>query len=138
MCRHIMNAQVSVRAPCCKKWFDCPECHMEFWGQDHELMPSMDLVFLCKKCKRAFRKEVSEFEEADEFCPHCDNHFIIEAKTPETEGRFVVTIEQGKGHEHKMVKDDREKQRSATLQEDVPWEGTKAEQEPIRDDELDF
>ena len=42
----------------------------------------MDLVFLCKKCKRAFRKEVSEFEEADEYCPHCDNHFIIEAKTP--------------------------------------------------------
>ena len=21
-------------------------------------------------------------EESDEYCPHCDNHFVIEAKTP--------------------------------------------------------
>lgn len=40
MCKHILNAQVSVRAPCCKMWFDCPECHAEYWeGKegDHEL-----------------------------------------------------------------------------------------------------
>ena len=113
MCKHILNAQVSVRAPCCKKWYDCPECHAEAWGEDHELMPTMDMVFLCKKCKRAFRKDVSEFEEADEHCPHCDNHYVIEAKEPE--GRFVVEIMQERGHEHKMVKDDRERERTATL-----------------------
>ena len=22
---HILNAQVSIRAPCCKRWFDCAE-----------------------------------------------------------------------------------------------------------------
>ena len=116
MCKHILNAQVAVRAPCCKKWFDCPECHKEFWGDDHELMPTMEMVFLCKKCKKAFRKDVSEFEEADEYCPHCDNHFIIEAKTPETEGKLVIEVDQMKGHEHKMFKDEREKQRAPTLQ----------------------
>merc|ERR1712079_532995 len=116
MCKHILNAQVAVRAPCCKKWFDCPECHFEMWGEDHELMPTMDMVFLCKKCKKAFRKEVGEFEEADEFCPHCDNHYIIEAKTPLTEGKLVFEVEQEKGHEHKMFKDERERERAPTLE----------------------
>ena len=54
---------------------------------------------MCKKCKRAFRKDVTEFEErskklthtilyfgvdihSDEYCPHCDNHFILDAVTP--------------------------------------------------------
>ena len=98
MCKHILNAQVAVRAPCCKKWFDCPECHYEMWGDDHDLMPTMELVFMCKKCKKAFRKDVSEFEEADEYCPHCDNHYMIEAKTPLTEGQLVVEVEQEQGH----------------------------------------
>ncbi|OAV97128.1 hypothetical protein, variant [Puccinia triticina 1-1 BBBD Race 1] len=39
------------------------------------------MVMMCKKCKKAFRKMVEEFEESDEYCPHCDNHYIIEAKT---------------------------------------------------------
>ena len=140
MCKHILNAQVSVRAPCCKKWFDCPECHYEYWhgkDGDHELMPTMDLVFLCKKCKKCFRKEVGEFEEADEFCPHCDNHFIIEAKTPENQGRLVVEVEQTRGHEHKMFKDEREKQRAPTLDDNLDWRPAAAMEE-IRDDELDF
>lgn len=59
----------------------------------------------CKKCKKCFRKDVREFEEwyvsrgkgcldyhtfprklnllrSDEYCPHCDNHFLLEAKVP--------------------------------------------------------
>ncbi|KAG8681633.1 hypothetical protein FRC09_017349 [Ceratobasidium sp. 395] len=39
------------------------------------------MVFMCKKCRKAFRKDMTRFEESDEYCPHCDNHFIIEAKT---------------------------------------------------------
>ena len=27
---------------------------------------------------------MTQFEEPDEYCPHCDNHFVIEAVTPET------------------------------------------------------
>jgi Zn finger protein HypA/HybF involved in hydrogenase expression len=34
------------------------------------------MTFICKKCKKAFRKDVTEFEESDEYCPHCDNHFV--------------------------------------------------------------
>ena len=68
MCKHIMNAQVAIRAPCCKKWFDCPECHEA--SQDHELMREHEMVLACKKCKKVFRKEFNEeFDEADEHCP---------------------------------------------------------------------
>ena len=37
--------------------------------QDHELEKNTEMVFACKKCKKVFRKQVEEFEEADEFCP---------------------------------------------------------------------
>ena len=70
---------------------------------------------MCKKCKKAFRKDVSEFEEADEYCPHCDNHFIIEAKTPFTEGKMVLEFQNERGHENKMFKDEREKERKQVL-----------------------
>merc|ERR1719446_1648582 len=119
MCKHILNAQVSIRAPCCKKWFDCPQCHDE--TQDHELEKTMEIVFMCKKCRKAFRKNVEEFEEADEYCPHCDNHFMIEAKTPETEGKLMIEFKAEKGHEHKVMKDDREKERGKVLQ-DNNWQ----------------
>ena len=53
----------------------------------------MEMVFACKKCKKCFRKDMNEFDESDEFCPHCDNHFVIEAKEPkarlEVEGEDV-------------------------------------------------
>ena len=141
MCKHILNAQVSIRAPCCKKWFDCPECHEEHWAGkegEHELMKIMEFVFACKKCKKAFRKAVEEFEEADEYCPHCDNHFIIEAKTPETEGKLVVQVEQMKGHENRMFVDDREKRRAPTLQEETKFTSSRsAMMADISDSELD-
>lgn len=25
----------------------------------------------------------SDYEEEDEYCPHCDNHYVLEAITPE-------------------------------------------------------
>ena len=78
-------------------------------------MKSMEFAFVCKKCKKTFRKDVSEFEEADEYCPHCDNHFIIEARTKESTGKLVIEFEQEKGHENKMFKDDREKERSKQI-----------------------
>lgn len=42
------------------------------------------MTMICKKCKKAFRKDVADMEgpdEADEYCPHCDNHFLREAVT---------------------------------------------------------
>ncbi|KAF8633396.1 hypothetical protein AX17_004567 [Amanita inopinata Kibby_2008] len=81
MCKHVLNAQVSIRAPCCKQWFDCAECHAE--TQDHRLTKATEMAFICKKCKKAFRKDMSQYEESDEYCPHCDNHYVIDAKTPQ-------------------------------------------------------
>ncbi|TQS37559.1 hypothetical protein Golomagni_01964 [Golovinomyces magnicellulatus] len=80
MCKHILNAQVSIRSPCCRKWFDCADCHAE--TQSHPLLQRTEMVFACKKCKKAFRKDAQEFEESDEYCPHCDNHFVLDAITP--------------------------------------------------------
>lgn len=61
MCKHVLNAQVSIRSPCCKKWFDCATCHQE--KEDHPLLQSFEMVFICKKCKKAFRKDAREFED---------------------------------------------------------------------------
>jgi uncharacterized CHY-type Zn-finger protein len=78
--KHILNAQVSIRSPCCRKWFDCAACHAE--TESHPLQQTTEMTFVCKKCRKAFRKDMSTWEDADEFCPNCDNHFVIEAKEP--------------------------------------------------------
>lgn len=31
-----------------------------------------------------------DFEEQDQFCPRCDNHFLLEASGPETEGEMAI------------------------------------------------
>ncbi|KAL2753810.1 hypothetical protein ACRALDRAFT_2044133 [Sodiomyces alcalophilus JCM 7366] len=104
MCKHILNAQVAIRSPCCKKWFDCAQCHHE--QESHPLLQTFEMTFACKKCKKCFRKDANEFEEADEYCPHCDNHFIIEAKTPKP----AISIEGEDARvDNRMIKDDRVK-----------------------------
>jgi acetyl-CoA carboxylase beta subunit len=63
------------------------------------------MVFACKKCKKCFRKDYSgEADEADEFCPHCDNHFVLEAKTPQA--ALKVESEDVRV-DARMLKDDR-------------------------------
>jgi hypothetical protein len=43
-------------------------------------------------------------EDADEYCPHCDNHFIIEAKTP----KALLQVEsEDVRKDNRMLKDDR-------------------------------
>lgn len=34
------------------------------------------MVFACKKCRKTFRKDMSIYEDSDEYCPHCDNHYV--------------------------------------------------------------
>ncbi|KAI0800151.1 CHY zinc finger-domain-containing protein [Fomes fomentarius] len=104
MCKHVLNAQVAIRAPCCKQWYDCAECHAE--AQTHRLAKTMEMTLLCKKCKKAFRKDMTEYEESDEYCPHCDNHYVIEAKTPQA----VLGVEGDDPRINaRMLKDDRAK-----------------------------
>lgn len=102
MCKHILNAQVAIRAPCCKQWFDCAECHAE--TETHQLTKTVEMVFLCKKCRKAFRKNMAEYDESDEYCPHCDNHYVLEAKTPQA----VIGVEGDDPRiDARMLKDDR-------------------------------
>lgn len=61
------------------------------------------MSFACKKCRKTFRKAVGDFDEADEFCPHCDNHYMIEAKTPV----MGLAVE---GDDPRLMRDWREKQ----------------------------
>lgn len=69
-------------------------------------MQRFEMVFACKKCKKCFRKDAQEFEEADEYCPHCDNHFVIEAVTPKP----AISIEGSDARvDSRMLKDDRVK-----------------------------
>ncbi|EEB06517.1 helper-TIM [Schizosaccharomyces japonicus yFS275] len=80
MCKHIKNAQVSIRTACCHRWVDCVECHNEI--ADHPLLKTAELTLICKKCRKAFRKNLTdEIDESDEYCPHCDNHYVIPAVT---------------------------------------------------------
>jgi uncharacterized CHY-type Zn-finger protein len=89
-----------------RKWFDCAQCHEE--DESHPLKQSLEMVFACKKCKKCFRKDAQEFDDSDEYCPHCDNHFVIEAKTPKP----ALTIEGDDPRmDNKMFKDERTKQK---------------------------
>jgi DNA-directed RNA polymerase subunit RPC12/RpoP len=44
--------------------------------QSHKLAKTIEMAFMCKKCKKAFRKDMAQYEESDEYCPHCDNHYV--------------------------------------------------------------
>ncbi|KAI8098909.1 uncharacterized protein BX664DRAFT_288701 [Halteromyces radiatus] len=106
MCKHILNAQVAIRAPCCRRWFDCADCHAEV--SDHNLRKTDEMVFACKKCKKAFRKNMTDYEEEDEYCPHCDNHYVLDALTPEAK----LGIETGDlRQDARVIKDARTKLR---------------------------
>ncbi|KAJ7687177.1 hypothetical protein B0H17DRAFT_1070775, partial [Mycena rosella] len=65
----------------------CAEYHTA--AQAHPLAKAAEMAFLCKKSKKAFPKDVAVYEESDEYCPHCDNHYVLDAKTPQA----VVKLE---------------------------------------------
>jgi uncharacterized CHY-type Zn-finger protein len=116
MCRHVLNAQVAIRAPCCKRWFDCAQCHAESPNSgDHMLTKSDEMTFACKKCKAVFRKQMETFEEADEFCPRCDNHFVLELEEAVDEG-IQIGVE---GNDARVYRDDREKARHVEENEEL-------------------
>lgn len=78
----------------------------------------MELIVGCKKCKKVFKKDLTYttygllyshcfirqgLEESDEYCPYCDNHFVIEASTPQP----VIAVE---GDDPRLIRDHRMKQ----------------------------
>ncbi|MDP2438840.1 MAG: CHY-type zinc finger protein [archaeon] len=112
MCKHVLNAQVSIRAACCKKWFDCAGCHAA--TADHELKKCVEMVLACKKCRKVFRIDSTDFDaDCDSFCPGCDNQFYLFAKSPEEPGIMI-----GFEGSVDMIRDDRSKTRAPGLHAD--------------------
>jgi len=49
-----------------------------------------------------------EREEADEYCPNCDNHFVVDAVTP----KAALKVESDDTRmDARMLKDERERQK---------------------------
>lgn len=61
--------QFAFQAPCCRRWFDCSECHFEL--SDHRLTAAAELAMLCRTCEIPFRKDLAAMGIEDEVCPHC-------------------------------------------------------------------
>ncbi|KAJ1915485.1 hypothetical protein H4219_004303 [Mycoemilia scoparia] len=80
----------------------------------------------CKLCDLYQSKTIPpsaslDYEEEDEYCPHCDNHYVIEAKTPKAslgvEGEDIRI-------DNRMVKDERVKshiQKSIFVEKDLDF-----------------
>ena len=81
MCKHIINATVSLRSPCCLKWFACSECHDTY--MDHPVGRDTVILFACLACNKSFRKDLAIFGDRDELCPHCEERYVLPAVTPE-------------------------------------------------------
>lgn len=83
MCRHIINAQVSIFWG--EKWFDCHECYAEHEGHSPDLstLPTR-LPMACKSCRQLFHKDLQIFHEKDAHCPHCGVDICIPAMTPKS------------------------------------------------------
>jgi hypothetical protein len=56
----------------------------------------------------------SDFDETDEYCPHCDNHYVIEAKVSQEESATNAQLIVRAGPE---LMDARIKQNAAALQD---------------------
>jgi hypothetical protein len=63
------------------------------------------MAFLCKKCKKAFRKDMSVYEESDEYCPYCDNHYVrLSSSLPLFLSRYVGLMSGGQIVDAKIPK----------------------------------
>lgn len=51
---------------------------------------------------------MEDFDDSDEYCPHCDNHFVLEAKTPQA--ALKVESEDTRV-DARMIKDERVQQK---------------------------
>jgi len=56
-----------------------------------------EMAFLCKKCRKAFRKDMGHYEDSDEYCPHCDNHYVRLCSLPRSARRRRATCARRRG-----------------------------------------
>jgi len=83
MCRHILNCQTYIQAPCCGEWFECAECHDEA-KPAHKFKFKSILKYTCKQCKKCFSRDFRLFSEADKHCNFCNNKWVLPGITPES------------------------------------------------------
>jgi uncharacterized CHY-type Zn-finger protein len=83
MCRHVLNSQVYFQSPCCKKWFECTECHDEN-SPSHSFKFAQSLKFVCKKCKSCFSRSFKHFSEKDKLCSVCGVRWVMPGVTQES------------------------------------------------------
>jgi hypothetical protein len=57
-----------------------------------------------------FRKDAQDFDENDEYCPHCDNHFVLEAVTPQA---ALQVVGEDVRVDARMLKDQRAREKDA-------------------------
>jgi uncharacterized CHY-type Zn-finger protein len=81
MCRHVLNAAVSLQFGCCGRWFECGECHDE--AEKHEARLAAMVAFTCLQCKGVFQKDLRILDSSDKACPHCGSVFDVQADTPD-------------------------------------------------------
>ena len=60
MCRHVLNCTVYMQAPCCKRWFECAECHDEN-TTGHRWTMSPTMRFTCRVCRKCFERDFKLF-----------------------------------------------------------------------------
>eukprot|EP00904_Undaria_pinnatifida_P000829 jgi/Undpi1/10747/HiC_scaffold_29.g13195.m1 len=77
----ISSEVVSIQTPCCKRWYECPECHDE--RENHPQLVKTIVAFACKTCRKIFNKDLSIYGPEDNTCPHCETVFVLPAVTPE-------------------------------------------------------
>lgn len=116
MCKDSLNTQVSVRAPICKEEFDCPECHTK--TEAHETEQNVEIVMECIECKVVFRRGATLFDEYDEYCPSCENDYIMATNTDACPGSLMMEFENKKEYDNTMFDDDREKYGELALIDD--------------------
>ena len=85
MCRHIINAQVSISFVE-NKFYDCLECFAEQEGEEVDLSKvGVVVAMACKKCRQVFEKDLRSFRlPQEEECPHCGNRYVLPAMTPKS------------------------------------------------------
>ena len=80
MCKHILNAQVTIRYYD-GNWYDCPLCFLDENGTYPDMSRiGTEMVFACKVCKKCFRKDMRSSRPDSTAC----NNYVVEAVTPET------------------------------------------------------
>lgn len=76
-------------------------------NEDHILQKTVEITLICKSCKKAFRKDLSDFDETDQYCPFCDNEFVFPSTNLQTgdDDKMSSVVNQEDSLREKMMKE---------------------------------